>query len=465
MIQNPVIPQTQLFYSVSGEQKLDYEAICFFVALGFFLDRDTYWANRKVLPGGFTYDLNANGLVVPGSAYFEWTAQPTMRPFHQVVDEFAHLFATITREQVSGKRVILPLSGGLDSRTQAVVLNQIGAEQVFSYSYEFEYSFSETQYGKAIASACKYPFEGYTIPNGYLWNEIDRIAALNGCYSEFTHPRQMAVIQKMESKGDLFFLGHWGDVLFDDMGISEDASFDQQIDHLKSKVLKKGGAQLAQSLWTAWGLSGSFADKLNQRLINLYSRIPIQSPNGRIRAFKSMYWAPRWTSVNLSIFSQQSPLALPYYNQRMCEFVCQIPEQFLAGRQIQIEYIRRYAPELAKIKWQAYDPCNLNNFKNFNSIKYLPYRLVRRAKTMYRNQIQRKPMVTRNWENQFTGGHNEQRLMEWLFENESFKSFVPQDVVKSVVEGFQSGNAVYYAHSMSMLLTLSAFSKFYSDGK
>ena len=48
----------------------------------------------------------------------------------------------------------------------------------------------------------------------------------------------------------------------------------------------------------------------------------------------------------------------------MCNFVCTIPEKFLKNRKIQIEYIKRKAPDLAKIKWQKYD-LDLYNYKKY----------------------------------------------------------------------------------------------------
>ena len=53
-----------------------------------------------------------------------------------VVRQFSELFEKIVEKQCKNKKVILPLSGGLDSRTQAVALHKIGAK-VASYSYSF----------------------------------------------------------------------------------------------------------------------------------------------------------------------------------------------------------------------------------------------------------------------------------------------------------------------------------------
>ncbi len=457
IMKNPIIPVEQLFYPVSGNHELDLKAIALFVSAGFFLERDTYWKNLKVLPAAHTYHQDATGNIIPGEAYFEWHYLPRSISFDEAVEEFAHLYEAIMREQTHGKEVILPLSGGLDSRSQAVALMAIDHPAVNTYSYGFANSFNETGYGDKIARACGYPFKDLTIPRGYLWNEIERLAAINHCYSDFTHPRQMAVIDELTQMGNLFSLGHWGDVFFDDMGLPDSANLEEQLAHLGKKILKKGGEELGNALWQAWGLEGTFQYYLTDRLRELLEQINIDNANGRIRAFKSLHWATRWTSVNLSIFSQAQSIALPYYDDRMCRFVCTVPELFLAGRKMQIEYIKRRSPVLASIPWQEYDPCNLYNFERFHSARFLPARALRKVKHLWREKVQSNLLVTRNWENQFLGEKNDRELRKWLFENSPFLSLVPESLVTKFYRNFKDGDRVHYSHPLSMLLTLSLF--------
>ncbi|MBK7870832.1 MAG: hypothetical protein IPJ74_09160 [Saprospiraceae bacterium] len=120
--------------------------------------------------------------------------------------------------------------------------------------------------------------------------------------------------------------------------------------------------ELGSALWQAWGLEGVFGDYLHGRIETLLCGIDIDNANARIRAFKSLYWAPRWTSTNLQVFAAARPMALHYYHDEMCQFICTVPEKHLAGRQIQIEYLKMKAPELARIPWQDHRPFNLYNY-------------------------------------------------------------------------------------------------------
>jgi hypothetical protein len=60
---------------------------------------------------------------------------------------------------------------------------------------------------------------------------------------------------------------------------------------------------------------------------------------------------------------------------------------------------------------------------------------------------------------QFLGKDNAAELEKWLFENEDFKTLLNPEIVKAFYINFKNKDSVYYSHDVSMLLTLSLFSK------
>lgn len=435
-----IIP-LQGFPTARGET-FDKFAIACWMATGFMLDNDSFYESVK-------WD---------GLKGQPWNYHPKETTLENITAEFAQLFEEIVKEQTEGKTALLALSGGLDSRTLAVALRRVGAK-VHSYSYGFEDSFDETIYGKQIAQLAGWSFDDLKIERGYLWDKIETAIEINHGYSEFTHPRQLAIAEAMSKKGDVFLLGHWGDVLFDDMGIADDLDFEGQLKIVKKKILKKGGLELASDVWKSWNMDGEFEKLFDQRIRALLSAIPIENANARIRAFKSMYWATRWTSTNLSFFSHYAPIALPYYDDRMCKFICNIPEKFLAGRQIQIEYIRKYAPDMAKVSWQSKAPYHLFNHHKYLTSQHLPYRIAMKLKHLYQEKILGKPLVQRNWELQFLGEKNDSELRRWLFENPELNELIPSGIIENYYQRFVNGNKIHWSHSISMLLTLGVMLK------
>jgi len=419
-ITTPIIPIKQTFAKVKEDHVLNYEAICVFAAIGFFLDQDTYWKDEIVLKPATTYNLDSNGMVLNSKRNFNWFHKPRNINFRTAVDEFTDLFETIIKEQSNTKTVLLPLSGGLDSRSQAAALYQIGAD-VHSYSYSFKNGFKEHAISEKIAKSCNFKFDTLKITSNYLWDVIKDMADVNKCYSDFTNPRQIAVLDDFKKIKGEFSLGHWGDVLFD-RGVSAKDENLSDLDIIYKKIVKKGGLEVASQLWKSWKLDGDFESYFKNRIQNLLDKIDVANKNARIRAFKSLYWAPRWTSVSLSFFESVHPVNLPYYDDRMCRFICELPEEYLADRKIQIEYIKNRNSKLAEIEWQDAMPFNLYNYQEPQFSKKIAYRVKNKLQREF-NGVLGKKYIQRNWELQFLGKSNATELENYLF-NSEFTDFL-----------------------------------------
>ncbi|MGB5982875.1 MAG: asparagine synthase-related protein [Nonlabens sp.] len=453
-IKTSIIPINQQLVKIRGQvHEIDHKAICLFAATGFFWDDMTYFKDQKVLRPGTVNKIDDDGFLIDSEPWFNWYYKSADQSFQTSVEQHKNLLEQIIGEQVQDNNVILPLSGGLDSRSQAVALKELG-KKVTSYSYSFKDGYKEHGISQKIAEACNFDFQAFEIPYSYLWNRIDELAEINQCYSEFTHPRQMAVLDQLKQMDGIFSLGHWGDVLFDTGG-DEGIEDNNLVAYIHKKVVKKGGMELAQSLWKSWDLDGSFEDYMTQTTQELLAQINIENTSAKVRAFKSTYWAPRWTSINLSVFEAAHPITLPYYDDRMCQLICEIPEDHLADRKLQIEYIKQTNPEVAKITWQDQKPFNLFNYHKNRMPLNLPYRVTNKLKRVLQEKSGKK-YVQRNWELQFLGEENKKQLESYLFRPE-FANFIDSGLVKNLYQKFENQDQVWYSHAISMLLTLSVW--------
>ena len=387
---------------------------------------------------------------------WKWFYEPRDIPIEQSVTEFSDLFDGLIKKYTSGRNIILPLSGGLDSRTIAASLK--GRKDVVAISYQFEGGIQETRYAKQIADTYGWEFHSFNIPKGYLWSVIDELSKINKCQTEFTHPRQMAIINEICNYGDLIISGQWGDVLFDTPGLSETADLNMQTNYILKYIAKPGGIELASSLWKYWDLDGQFNAYFLDSIYKILKEINIRDSNSCIKAFKSQHWATRWANENLKVFSSHKDVYVPYYDDDMCKFVCTIPNDHLAGREIQIRYLKQKAPELAKIPWQSYN-LDLFNYKYFNT-KYFPRRVYQYALRNFRERVLKKaPVIQRNWELQFIGKYNEENLNRWLFETPELDELIPRHIVSDYYKRFKKFDSIRYSHPVSMILTLAVWSK------
>ena len=328
--------------------------------MDFFLGDKNFTKQKYGKNNGYTFKSN-------------WYYEPKNISFDEAVMEFTEIFENIININTYGKNLILPLSGGLDSRTLATALRK---KKILKHiPMNLKMALSEIKYAKQISLAMDWDFSEFIIPKGYLWPKIEKLARINFCQVDFIHPRQFAVIDKICKLGDCIVSGQWGDVLFDIPKINDNASINEQTKYLFSKIVKPGGLELSEKLWDEWGYPGRFENILYEKIQNLLLEIKIENPSRRILAFKSLHWAQRWANPNLKIFSERLKLVTPYYDDKICEFICKVPNEYLQDRKIQIKYIKDKTPKLAKISWQAYD-LDLYKFKYFNSLYF--FRRVRR---------------------------------------------------------------------------------------
>lgn len=449
-----IIPNRQTFVKVDKPRQLNFKAICVFISTGFFLDEDTYWTNQACLAPASNHQFDAKGNVIQSKPWFKWHYDPKDVTFDQTLEQYVSLLTTIIKDQVKDHSVILPLSGGLDSRSQALVLSKLD-NPVMAYSYSFQNGYPEHQISRKIAKICEFNFEEHVITNGYLWPVIDELARINKCYSEFTHARQMAIFNPLQNYEGVMSLGHWGDVLFD-KGAPDDIKEDTIVPYLLKKMVKEKGFELAEKLWQVWELEGDFKSYLISRIEDALSKIKIDNISAKVRAFKTTHWAHRWTTTNLSIFEAAKPITLPYYHDEMCKFICTVPERFLADRKLQIAHLKQHKA-LANVTWHANKPFNLHNYKYNKSPYNLPSRIVGKTSRTI-SKVIGKPFIQRNWELQFLGQENDSHLQSFLFSN-NFGHFIPKEITTQIYNQFKHDDAINYAHPLSMLLTLALFDK------
>ena len=424
-------------------ENINTEAICYWFMTGFFLD-------------GRDFQYNINNEQESMGSYDKWYYKPRNISFEATVTQFTKLFETLVREKTLSKKIILPLSGGLDSRTLAVALRN--NKNVVAYSYEFEGGVSETKYAKMIADINGWDFHAYVIPRGYLWEKIDELSEINKCRTEFTHPRQMAVIKQISQLGEINLSGSMGDLLFETFPNSKNFKFKNKLDLLRRLLVSPGGEEIAQDFWEHWKIQGSMDNKFNEVIKNLLTNVNIRNTAGAIRAVKAMHYVKNWTNINMRVFSKYNAVYAPYQDEKMCEFVCGIPESYLSGRKIQIEYIKSKSPALAKVPWQQYD-LDLYNYSQFNGI-YFPRRVYRFVNRIISEKIFRKnPLIQRNWELQFLGSQNKEQLQRFLFRNENLYELVPEAIIKKYYDLFSNSDSVKYSHPITMLLTFSVWAK------
>ncbi|MDQ3535570.1 MAG: asparagine synthase-related protein [Bacteroidota bacterium] len=440
-----------------SKEPLDLESIAFFVTTGFFFNDSTYYKYIKVVPPASILEVDEDGLIKSFKSYWEWYYNPIITDIKEATEVFKVGFERNLSKAIHNKQVIFPLSGGIDSRTIAAALPE-GMPGLQSYSYEFEDGVKEVRFGKAIARIKKFPFQNFQIPRGYLWDKIDELSKIVNNEIEFTHSRQLAVIEELEKLGDIFVLGHGGEV-FKAPQVNKELSIEELRDHLFHMFVSKEGLEVGSELWEIWGLKGNIEDYIKDLFLGYLTKIQIKETNPKLRAFIYKYVAHRKNQVNVNIFARRKEIYLPFLNQEVLNGLCNMNEDLLTHRKVQINYVKQKSPAIAEVPWQDFYPLNLYNFEKYFKKTYMPARLLRVCKRIMNEKVMGKKLIVRNWENQFLGKENDKQLQFHLLNNDSQNNFFPKKLVENVYNKFKYVDNKAYVHTLSTILTIQNFQK------
>jgi hypothetical protein len=430
-------------------KNLDWEGITGFMATGFFPGNTTYLEGISILEPASHYVFDAGLDMVSHKRYWDWIYEPVPREASTLFEEFDSILADSLSYAVQNKRVALPISGGLDSRTLAGIItaHKFDYRSLWSFSYGFTDKSHETKIASKIATARGVDFNRYTVPD-YLFDKIDLIADSVELFQYIDGTRQAAMNNILEGKCDTIIGGHWGDVWLDDAGVE---SLTEE-EYYNKKVIKRGSNWLLSEVCKPYYPNyeiflGNYFNNWSHKYKN------IENKDFRIKIFKTDQWSFRWTVPSLRMYQAAVMPVLPFYDKRLVDFFTTVDVSVLKNRNFQVAYLKKYHSDLAKIKWQEYDS-NLYNYKKYNN-RNLVYRAVNKVKTIVLNQ---KPVI-RNWELFYLNTTGKEKLENILLHNKAFNEIVPVATAQQLFTDFYNYPNASNGYRISMLHTFAQFMK------
>ena len=441
--------------SAASTRRLDGEALCSFFACGFFPADRTYFDDVRILRPASHYVFDSRGALVASERYAQWTRSvDSARSLEDSAAELAGLLRAVLAEQTGSGRVAIPISGGLDSRTTVALLTEAGRPapaRFWAYTYGYTDDSVETAIGRRVGAARGLPVRSLTIGR-YLFDRLgDVVNAIEG-FQDVTQTRQAAAADLLGSDADAVVAAHWGDVWLDDMGAAHaDPGPAGLAEHAYSKVRKRGREWLLREIGARL-VPGEEPEALARGFVaSELARVgELGDPDFQVKAFKTEQWSFRWTAASLRAYRLGAFPKLPFYDTRVAAFFATVPTEQVAGRRLQLELLRRHAPDLARIEWQAFGT-DLFRVRHWNTWM-LPWRAARKAARMV---CPARPAAERNWEVQFSGPGRVRLEERLLAPGRRLHALVAPDRIRELLAAFDAAPLeAGRGYTISMLLTL-----------
>jgi asparagine synthase (glutamine-hydrolysing) len=384
---------TTFFRAAAGDgDGLDRLGMAGLAQFGLFPGDRTWVDGVRALRPATTLAITADGAIRSEERYWQWSHHPRIdRHTNEVLAAFDEGLAATIDDHARLGRLVVPLSGGLDSRTVFAVATRDHPGRVAALSYGYWPSSPEIRIPRAIAASRNVALRELVVPE-YLMTRLDDVLDSVEGFGALSLTRQVGALDEFAALGDRIVGAHWGDVWFDDLGGS--ALLGEQLTDRAIALLTKPGGSHLQGL-----LRPTLPDSdlhLRQLVQAELTRIPdLADGDIRLKAFKTDQWSSRWTIPGTCAYRAALPLALPFYDNRVVDFFLTVPTDVLTGRRLQIEYLKRYHPDLAEIPWEA------TGRSLFATGGSRPGRLARRIAGLARRMASRTPALSRNWEVQY----------------------------------------------------------------
>ena len=430
------------------DKRLDWEGITGFMAMGFFPGTTTHLEGIAVFENASCYKFNDKIELIEHKKYYDWNYEPVHTSHSDLLDEFNCILSTCLAHATDNKRIALPISGGLDSRTiTGCITSNPSYKSLWAFSYGYTAKSAENKIASKIATARKIDFNSFTVPN-YLFENIDNIADSVELFQYIDGTRQAFMIDRLAEECDTVIGGHWGDVWFDDAcidGMSEESYFN-------NKIVKNGSKWLLKEICEPY--YPKHKDFLHNYFNGWMSKYRhIKDIDYKIKIFKTEQWSFRWTVSSLRMYQDAVMPILPFYDSRIVDFFSKVDTGLLKGRALQVEYIKKYHSDLAKVKWQEYDS-NLFNYKRYNN-RALSYRTYKKIVGAFSTK---KP-ISRNWEVFYLNANGQKSLEQVFLHNKPFTEIVPVETAKQLLTDFYDYPTAANGYKVSMLHTLAQFMK------
>jgi hypothetical protein len=456
--------------AAASRRKLDWSGLAGFFGFGFFPGDRTYFEDLRILRPASHYVFDERGRLVRRERTWDWRHTPDgSRSYEDTLAQFAQIFHQVMDGATQQGRVAVPVSGGLDSRSTVAAVTR-GERPVpaglnlWAYSYGYRAGPPETVIARRVARTRGLACQAFEV-QPYLFNQMDRIMGWTEGFQDLTLARQAYVRDEIAAQADSLIAALWGDVWLDDMGLGGQSAGGLDESAVQAYTLKKmrkrGGDWLLDHL-VAPQLKGLVPAEVLESMVaeELRPLAHIAEQDFRVKAYKTEQWSFRWSLSPVRVFESAAAPRLVFYDTRLADFFCTLPVEHVVGRRLQIDYLKRYAPDLARIPWQAYD-ADLFTYQHYNT-----WLLPRRALKKAWRSLSGRRVIERNWEVQLLGEAGREGLRNWLLRpGLKLHAYLSPGRLAGLLEAFYRPPLdPGCGYTVCMLLTFSAWLERYGPG-
>lgn len=334
----------------------DYDAIAAFLRLGFFLAEDTPLRSVRVLPPDARFVWRDGVLRVSGDLTF---ARPAAYSRDDAIAAFVELFrAAIQRRVGGGRPVLLPLSGGRDSRHILLALVEAGAppDRCVTVRLFPPRRHLEVPIAAAVARFARVPHVVIEQDAPRVEMELRKNLLTHFCSDEHAH--FLALTQYVSTHAAVSYDGLAGDMLTGQSSaidaalveLLEQDQFEAAAERLFESYDKRGIESALRGL-----LAPDFYARVDRwRAIARVTRELARHAAAPNRAMSFLFWNRTRRELALVPYAMMADLTVftPYLDHTIVDLLMSLPPALLLDRRFHTDAIARAYPQARHLPYE-----------------------------------------------------------------------------------------------------------------
>jgi len=332
-----------------ADKSMDEIASREFLLTGYVSGPETLFPNVKQLQAGeCLWIKKCNGKpAITTHRYYRYVHydlfNASEKDLYPIIDQMlVNVFERLL-ESTKGRSLVIPLSGGLDSRLIAAMLKRLGRENVICFSYGRKGN-RESEISKKVAETLGYPWEfvHYTRGKWYRWFQSDErrdyYRYADGL-SSLAHIQDWPAVWELKRAGKIpdkavFVPGHTGDFI---CGGHIPQSFASMQNVGKDEVVKAIWKK-HYSLWDWSKQFGKLGPIFEEKVLSQLSEIPMDSPEDAANAFECWEWQERQAKFIVNSCRVYDfwgyDWRIPLWDSEMMDFWARVPIGMRIGKKL-----------------------------------------------------------------------------------------------------------------------------------
>lgn len=345
--------------------EIDPAGLASMLSFGYHLGPLTLLKQIQCLPNAcdLTYVAASHTLTLARYWRFPYGEQPSLTGTADELAEalHAHLTTALKRQLRGVDKLLLPLSGGLDSRTMAELLQQSGfSGEVQTYSFG-QTSSRDRRYGQAIAKKLGYPHLSLPTPADFMTRHLEEDAWLFDAEwsAEMHWPVRFAYRDPVlgDRTGWHALSGMFGDIVLgsDRFGYRRTAG-DTPLDAHTLRSLFYRINQEYGTQETVLGLFEAESARLAKQRLDDILEDTLKScahlpPFLALLRAEFEHRQQRHTSMVAQVVERERPMLTPFLDRDVVDFSLRIPYELFHGKKLYKRMIRNHLPKVASVPY------------------------------------------------------------------------------------------------------------------